>query len=154
MSGAPAAPSTGPGADPPLCAQSGNLEAAYRFYTTGLKTARDPELRATMLGNRSVLWARMGHWGKALEDAEEGVQLRPEWSRSHECKGAALEVCAAGARAVRRWCTRPAPVLGAAALLCRPGTVLSLTQRPRWAGPWASGGCPGLVLQGTGVGRG
>eukprot|EP00802_Teleaulax_amphioxeia_P008397 Tamp_08406.p1 GENE.Tamp_08406~~Tamp_08406.p1 ORF type:complete len:694 (+),score=111.52 Tamp_08406:75-2084(+) len=71
--------------------QSGNLEAAYRFYTTGLKTARDPELRATMLGNRSVLWARMGHWGKALEDAEEGVQLRPEWSRSHECKGAALE---------------------------------------------------------------
>ncbi len=72
--------------------QNGDLEAAYRFYTTGLKSARSPGLRATMLGNRSVLWAQMGHWEKALEDAEEGVRLRPNLSRSHECNGAALEV--------------------------------------------------------------
>jgi len=36
----------------------------------------------------------MGHWDMALGDANESVRLRPSWSRSYECKGAALEVCA------------------------------------------------------------
>jgi len=106
--GGPARPSTAEAATPDTSrvGQSGNLEAAYRFYTTGLKSACSPELRATMLGNRSVLWAQMGNWEKALEDAEEGVRLRPDLSRSHECNAVALEVpwpaCALLTRARRQ----------------------------------------------------
>lgn len=69
----------------------GNDEEAHRFLCLGLERAREPEMRSAILFARSVTLARLNRWDEALQDADDLLVMRPKWSRSFECRGAALE---------------------------------------------------------------
>ena len=73
--------------------QRGKFGQSHRLYAAGLETVRQTELRATLLVNRAVLWARTKNWETSLRDAEEAKELRPTWAHAHQCYAAALEVC-------------------------------------------------------------
>lgn len=49
----------------------------------------DPE-DATLLSNRSLCWLRMGDAEKALQDAVECKEMRPDWPKACYRLGAAL----------------------------------------------------------------
>ena len=68
-----------------------NYLAAVDSYSQGLLDECGGELRAVLLSNRSSAFAHLERWQEALNDAESCLGVRPEWSRSHACHGAALE---------------------------------------------------------------
>jgi hypothetical protein len=51
----------------------------------------DPD-DATLYSNRSLCWLLMGDGGKALLDADECRNMRPDWSKACYRQGAALMV--------------------------------------------------------------
>jgi len=68
-----------------------NYAGAIDSYSKGLADDCGTELRAVLLSNRSSAFAHLERWKEALNDAESCLRVRPEWSRSHACYGAALE---------------------------------------------------------------
>ena len=61
-------------------------EAAQRFSEA---LAQDPT-NATLLSNRSGALAAMGNYGPALADADQAIQLSPQWVKGYSRRGAAL----------------------------------------------------------------
>ncbi|KAL5724234.1 hypothetical protein ACHQM5_007518 [Ranunculus cassubicifolius] len=47
---------------------------------------------ATVVSNRSLCWARMGHGERALSDAVECIRLKPNWPKAHYRVGAAWNI--------------------------------------------------------------
>jgi len=82
-----------------LCNRQGNQSlrdadyaGAISCYSQGLEDeAASTELRSVLLSNRSAAYAHLEQWRQALDDAEMCLRVRPDWGRSHACRGAALE---------------------------------------------------------------
>ena len=73
------------------CTERQDFAHAQRLYAEGLAHATGIELRGALLSNRCAVLAHADRWDDALVVALECVELRPEWPRSHWCKGSALE---------------------------------------------------------------
>eukprot|EP00798_Chlamydomonas_sp_ICE-L_P030778 gene30778-35817_t len=65
-----------------------NYLKAAALYSKAIK--QDPE-SAVLFSNRSAALLKLKKVGKALEDAEECIKLRPEWEKGYFRKGAILE---------------------------------------------------------------
>ncbi|CAL4969300.1 unnamed protein product [Urochloa decumbens] len=61
--------------------------SASTFYTKAMDL--DPD-DATLLSNRSLCWLRMGDGEKALQDAVDCREMRPDWPKASYRQGAAL----------------------------------------------------------------
>ncbi|RDW61210.1 Hsp90 cochaperone STI1 [Aspergillus mulundensis] len=71
----------------------GNKAFAAKDYPTAIdKFTQAIELDATnhvLYSNRSAVYAAQQEYEKALTDAEKAVEIKPDWSKGHQRKGAA-----------------------------------------------------------------
>ena len=80
--------------------RNGEFDKAVSSYSKGLALHAEGDIHSILLSNRSSAYAHLERWEDAIEDANECVHLRPDWSRSHACRGAALEGLGRTAEAV------------------------------------------------------
>jgi len=73
------------------CIKNSEFADAERLYCEALALGTSDEMRATLLSNLCSSLAHQQRWDDALVLAQECVELRPEWPRSHWCEGSALE---------------------------------------------------------------
>ena len=72
--------------------ESGSFDDAAAQYTRGLENGgMSRDTRATLLSNRAAAYGHLQKWELALGDACSCQALEPQWARSYECKGAALQ---------------------------------------------------------------
>ena len=64
-------------------------ERAIQLFTTALASAKGDERRAQILHQRSAAHARQGAWEASLRDAQQAVELRPDWAKARCRAGAA-----------------------------------------------------------------
>ncbi len=73
------------------CIKNSEFADAERLYVDALALETSEEMRATLLSNLCSALAHQQRWDDALVLAQECVELRPTWPRSHWCEGSALE---------------------------------------------------------------
>jgi len=66
---------------------AGNLSEAIAHYTKGIEY--DPT-NFVLYSNRSAAYATLKEYGKALEDANKTIEVKPDWGKGYSRKGAAL----------------------------------------------------------------
>jgi hypothetical protein len=71
--------------------KDGDCVGAREHFTHGLEYAISVEIKSALLISRSGALVGLGLGSEALTDAEECQKIRPSWSRTFECKAAALE---------------------------------------------------------------
>mmetsp|Transcript_30143 Transcript_30143/g.53001 ORF Transcript_30143/g.53001 Transcript_30143/m.53001 type:complete len:501 (+) Transcript_30143:3-1505(+) len=67
-----------------------NLKEAIASYTKGIEACSKPEIRGPILGNRSQAHRRLRDFKNALADANEAVQIFPNYARGHVRKAYVL----------------------------------------------------------------
>lgn len=66
-----------------LSTQATSLELVIACYTLSLQFAPENEkdLRATILSNRSLMYKKQGKAEDALKDAQDCVDIKPDWAK-------------------------------------------------------------------------
>eukprot|EP00906_Rhabdomonas_costata_P008019 RCo011445 len=68
----------------------GCFSRALELHSSAGPTEKRAE-RAILLSNRSASYCLLGDYGRALDDAEAVLALRPEWAKGYSRKAAALQ---------------------------------------------------------------
>ena len=89
--------------------KAGDYDSAHAQFSEALGSASSVELKSALLVSRSGALGNLSRWSEALADAEACRQIRPSWSRTFECKAAALG--GLGRKAEAEMCTRLAAAL-------------------------------------------
>jgi len=66
-------------------------DSSLEYYDTGMTKAKGNELKCALLFNRSVAYARLDSWDKALSDVVSCLKLRPGWQPAVAWQEACLE---------------------------------------------------------------
>lgn len=69
----------------------GRYKEAVKVYTEGIAATADAEEQGALYSNRSAALLNLKDLQRALDDAEQAVKLRKDWSKAHWRKGMALE---------------------------------------------------------------
>lgn len=60
---------------------AGDHAEALRHYTIAIQLSKRRD--HTLLSNRAFAFTKLGHFGRAVEDADEAIALQPGWPKGH-----------------------------------------------------------------------